>query len=117
MKPTPIARLRVSYVDAMSIVDLLKQSGLPLEEMSFNSMVGLVLSGNLQSLRDKGTVPTRHQDEFEEVCGPYISDKKESKDVRTLMVANAVKGKGFQLDVYEREEEHTVDLSDGKHMK
>lgn len=113
MKTTPIARIRVSYEDAMSIVDLLKQSGLPIEEMGFNSMVGLVLSGNLQSLRDKGTVPTRHPDEYEQIAAPYIVDRKNKDDLQKLMVARAVQGKGFQLAAYQ-EEEHEADLPEGK---
>jgi hypothetical protein len=97
MRPGSVVSIRVNPKDSMSVVDLVKKSGLFVEGMSFPHMVSLALSGCLQALRDNGGVPERDGFEYLEICGPYVQNQQ--RNGRKLMIADAVHKAGSDFTI------------------
>lgn len=107
MRPGSVVSIRVNPKDSMSVVDLVKKSGLFVEGMSFPHMVSLALSGCLQALRDNGGVPDRDGFEYLEICGPYVQNQQ--RNGRKLMIADTVHkaGSDFTIRLPTQEAAHT----------
>ena len=59
-----VVTIRVAPKDCMSIVDVVKASGIHTGGMSFSMLVSLALSSSMQTFRDQGIVPDREGWEY-----------------------------------------------------
>lgn len=95
MRAGSVVNIRVNPRDSMSVVDLVKQSGLAMEGMSFAQMVSLALSGCLEELRKRGVVPERSGFEYSEICRPYL----QQRSGRKLAITEQIQSIGSEFKV------------------
>jgi hypothetical protein len=79
LKAGVVTSLRINPKDCMSIVDVLDKTGLLKAGMSFSSMAALTLSVLLETMRERGDIPTRDGFEFSEMVGPYLNGNQAKK--------------------------------------
>lgn len=79
LKAGVVTSLRINPKDCMSIVDVLDKTGLLKAGMSFSSMAALTLSVLLETMRERGDIPTRDGFEFSEMVGPYLNGNQSRK--------------------------------------
>lgn len=79
LKAGVVTSLRINPKDCMSIVDVLEKTGLLKSGMSFSSMAALTLSVLLETMRERGDIPTRDGFEFSEMVGQYLNGNQSKK--------------------------------------
>ena len=88
-----VVTIRVAPKDCMSIVDVVKASGIHTGGMSFSMLVSLALSSSMQTFRDQGIVPDREGWEYGEIVGPFIK----GEHTRKLVVAKTIATLGSEM--------------------
>lgn len=96
MRAGSVASIRVNPRDSMSVVDIVKSTGMYVEGMSFPQMVSLALSGCLQALRDNGVIPDRQGFEYQEVMKGILNSGHGGKK---LIIANRIHKQGSEFKV------------------
>lgn len=71
MMPGEVVKIRVNPRDCMSVVDVIKNTGLLTEGMSLPVAVSLTLSALLESARQAKLIPEREGFEYTEVMRPF----------------------------------------------
>jgi hypothetical protein len=79
LKAGVVTSLRINPKDCMSVVDVLDKTGLLRPGMSFSAMAALTLSVLLETMRERGDIPTRDGFEFSEMVGPYLNGNQSKK--------------------------------------
>jgi hypothetical protein len=93
-----VVRIRVNPKDTMSVIDLVKRSGLDITGMSFPTMVSLALSASMNTMRENGHLPTRDGFEYAEMTYGILGVGQKS-DARKRMINNTVQSAGPRFAV------------------
>lgn len=96
MLPGEIARIRVNPRDCMGVVDVLKNTGMYTEGMSFSAGTSLVFSALLESARQAGLIPMRDGFEYTEMMQPFL-DKSRGKKKLEITRLTALTGSELQV--------------------
>lgn len=96
MRAGSVASIRVNPRDSMSVVDVIKSTGMYVEGMSFPQMVSLALSGCLQALRDNKVIPDRQGFEYNEVMEGILNSGRGGKK---LILADRIHKQGSEFKV------------------
>ena len=98
MRAGSVVSIRVNPRDSMAVVDLMKQSGLLTQGMSFAQMVSIALSGCLEELRKSKAIPTREGYEYADVCGPYVMNVRNGRKLAITEQIHKI-GSEFKVDL------------------
>lgn len=79
MRPGLVVTQRVNPKDCMSVVDVIKATGMNVRGMSFPAMVSLTLSSLLEQMRQQGIIPTRDGFEYLEIMQPYLGSGRNKR--------------------------------------
>lgn len=83
-----VVSVRVSTRDCMSVLDVVKAAGLPVDSLTFPAAVAQTIKILLDLQRTLGTIPDRDGFEYSEVMSTFATGGKEAYDLHNLIPAH-----------------------------
>jgi len=77
--PGNVVSLRINTKDTMSVIDLVSKLGVPMNTLSFPSMVSLALGSLLESMRQQDALPVRDGFEYLQMTAGIVGTGQNKK--------------------------------------